>query len=107
MSRILTRLQQRYEKVALLIVDELGFVPFERTGGVLLFNQLAQRYERQATIITTNLPFGILTTRGDSYRSQRGRSNREPTAAHGRPQSSSNDQRDDRAAAAGGAEKEN
>ena len=45
-ERRLTVLQQRYQKVALLIVDELGFVPFERAGGELLFNLLAQRYER-------------------------------------------------------------
>jgi hypothetical protein len=32
-ERRLTALQQRYQKVGLLIVDELGFVPFERTGG--------------------------------------------------------------------------
>ena len=32
----LSRLHQRYLRVALLIVDELGFVPFERTGGELL-----------------------------------------------------------------------
>jgi DNA replication protein DnaC len=56
-ERTLTRLQQRYEKVALLVVDELGLVPFERTGGELLFNLLAQRYERRATIISTNLGF--------------------------------------------------
>ena len=42
----LSRLHQRYLRVALLIVDELGFVPFERTGGELLFNLLADRYER-------------------------------------------------------------
>ncbi len=41
-----------------MIEDELGFVPFERAGGELLFNLLAQRYERCATIITTNLAFG-------------------------------------------------
>jgi DNA replication protein DnaC len=95
-ERRLTVLQQRYQKVALLIVDELGFVPFERTGGELLFNLLAQRYEHRSTVITTNLAFSewvkvfgdeklttalldrlshhahILTTRGDSFRSQRG-----------------------------------
>jgi DNA replication protein DnaC len=40
-----------------LIVDELGFVPFECAGGELLFNLLAQRYERRSTIITSNLAF--------------------------------------------------
>jgi DNA replication protein DnaC len=45
-QRRLTVLQQRYQKVALLMVDELSFVPFERAGGDLLFNLLAQRNER-------------------------------------------------------------
>jgi len=56
-ERRLTVLQLRYPKVALLVVDELGFVPFERAGGELLFNLLAQRYERRSTIIRTNLAF--------------------------------------------------
>ncbi len=43
--------------MALLIVDELGFVPFDRTGGELLFNLLADRYERRSTTVTTNLAF--------------------------------------------------
>jgi DNA replication protein DnaC len=95
-ERRLTALQQRYQKVALPIVNELGFVPFERAGGELLFNLLTERYECRSTIITTNLAFSewvkvfgdeklttalldrlsqhahILTTRGDSFRSQRG-----------------------------------
>ena len=37
-QRTLSRLHQRCQKVDLLIVDELGFVPFDRTGGELLFN---------------------------------------------------------------------
>jgi hypothetical protein len=41
----------------LLIIDERGFVPVDRTGGELRFNLLAERYERRATIITTNLAF--------------------------------------------------
>ncbi len=41
----------------LLIIDELGFVPPARTGAELLFELISQRYERRATIITSNLPF--------------------------------------------------
>lgn len=54
-ERRLTALQQRCQKVALLVVDELGLAPFERVGGELLFNLPAQRYERRSTIITSNL----------------------------------------------------
>lgn len=39
----------------MLIIDELGFVPFDRTGGELLFNALASRYERKSVVVTTNL----------------------------------------------------
>ena len=54
-ERTLGRLHRRYQKVPLLIVDELGFVPFKREGGELLFNLLADRYERRSTAVTTNL----------------------------------------------------
>lgn len=102
-ERSLTRLHQRYLQVAFLIVDELGFVPFDRAGGELLFNLLADRYERRSTLVTTNLSFGewvqvfgdeklttalldrlghhahVLTTKGSSYRMQGRRTTLAPT----------------------------
>lgn len=56
-DRQLGRLHRRLTRAALLIVDELGFVPFSREGGELLFNLLSERYERRSTMITTNLAF--------------------------------------------------
>jgi DNA replication protein DnaC len=56
-ARELGRLQRRLYKVDLLVVDELGFVPFDRAGGELLFNLLTERYERRSVILTTNLAF--------------------------------------------------
>ena len=40
------------------LIDELGFVPFDRAGGELLFNLLSDRYETRSTAITSNLNFG-------------------------------------------------
>jgi DNA replication protein DnaC len=95
-ARMLARLHQRFLRTSLLIIDELGFVPFERAGGELLFNLLSERHERRSTVVTTNLAFSewvdvlgdeklttalldrlahrahILTTKGPSYR-MRGR----------------------------------
>lgn len=34
-------------RVEVLIIDELGFVPFDRVGGELLFNLITDRYERR------------------------------------------------------------
>jgi DNA replication protein DnaC len=61
-TRELTRLQQRLLRVDVLIVDELGFVPFDRVGGELLFNLITDRYERRATVVTTNLAFAEWVT---------------------------------------------
>ena len=53
----LLRLQKQMAGVNLLIIDELGFVPFSKTGAELLFELISQRYERGSILITTNLPF--------------------------------------------------
>ena len=56
-ERRLIRLQQSLASVQLLIIDELGYVPLSQTGAELLFDVFSQRYERAATIVTSNLPF--------------------------------------------------
>ena len=95
-QRELTRLQRRMRRVDLLILDELGFVPFERAGGELLFNLIADRYERKSVLVTSNLAFSewpkifggdeklttalldrlahhaaVITTKGKSFRMRR------------------------------------
>lgn len=51
----------RYSRLDLLILDELGYVPFSREGAELLFQILAERHERKSVIITTNLGFADWT----------------------------------------------
>jgi len=71
----LLRFQRQLAGVELLIIDELGFVPLSKTGAELLFELplsecrhspvgqgISQRYERGATIITSNLPFDEWTS---------------------------------------------
>jgi DNA replication protein DnaC len=89
----LSRTMRRLERIDLVILDEVGFVPFDRTGGELLFNVLASRHGRRSVLITTNLAFAewprvfggdeklttalldrlaehatVITTKGKSYR---------------------------------------
>ena len=56
-ERRLLRLQKQMVSHKLLLIDELGFVPLSKTGAELLFELISQRYERGATLITSNLPF--------------------------------------------------
>lgn len=56
-ERRLLRFQNQMAAYQLLIIDELGFVPLSKTGAELLFELISQRYERGATLITSNLPF--------------------------------------------------
>ncbi len=91
-ERRLLRFQIQMAGHKLLIIDELGFVPLSKTGAEPLFELISQRYERGATLITSNLPFDewtetfgterltgalldrlthhvhIIETNGDSYR---------------------------------------
>jgi DNA replication protein DnaC len=58
----LLRQQRQFANYKLLIIDELGYVPLSQTGAELLFEVFSQRYERGATIVTSNLPFDEWTS---------------------------------------------
>jgi DNA replication protein DnaC len=56
-NRLLQRFHKQLERLDLLILDELGYVPFTKAGAELLFDVVARAYERSSLIVTTNLPF--------------------------------------------------
>ena len=56
-DRQLKRFLFQLEKQHLLILDELGYVPFSKAGAELLFDVVSRAYERQSLMVTTNLPF--------------------------------------------------
>jgi len=60
-ERALQRLVQKYVRYDLLILDELGYIPFSKEGSELLFQVLAERHERGSVMITTNLGFADWT----------------------------------------------
>jgi DNA replication protein DnaC len=53
----LDRLLAQLDRAELLIVDELGYLSFSRTGAELLFQVFAERYERRSLLLTSNLAF--------------------------------------------------
>ena len=93
-ERALGLMHRRLHRADLLIIDELGFVPFSRAGSELLYNLVSDRSGRRSTMITTNLAFSewvqvfgdekltvalldrlcehseILVTKGQSYRTR-------------------------------------
>ena len=61
-ERSLKNYLARLQKYALIIVDELGYIPFSPEGAQLLFQVFAKRYERGSLLVTSNLAFAQWTT---------------------------------------------
>jgi len=56
-DRQLQRILEQLGRHQLLILDELGYVPFSKAGAELLFEVVSRAYEQTSLIVTTNLPF--------------------------------------------------
>ena len=56
-ERRLQRLQKQLQRLHLLVIDELGYVPFSKIGAQMLFEVVGRAYEQQSLMVTTNLPF--------------------------------------------------
>ena len=99
----------RLSRHPLLVIDEVGYIPFEPEAANLFFQLVAARYERASLIVTSNKPFGrwgevfgdevvaaamidrlvhhaeVISLKGDSYRLKDRDLGRVPTAATDEP----------------------
>jgi DNA replication protein DnaC len=57
-ERRLQRLQKQLQRFHLLVLDELGYVPFSKAGAELLFEVISQAYEHHSLMVTSNLLCG-------------------------------------------------
>jgi DNA replication protein DnaC len=58
---LLGRVLARWSRYDLIVLDEVGYVPFAQVGAELLFQVIAERAEKATVIVTTNLPFSEWT----------------------------------------------
>jgi DNA replication protein DnaC len=56
-ERTLRSFELKFEKYDLIIIDELGYISFDKEGAELLFTHLSLRAGRASTIVTSNLSF--------------------------------------------------
>jgi len=109
-DKTLQRFHRQLERHQLVVLDELGYVPFSKAGGELLFEVVSRAYERQSLLVTTNLPFEnwteilgserltgalldrlthrvhILEANGESYRLRHAKKRASRTPNHMQPQ---------------------
>ena len=67
-ERQLEQFNRQLERLDLLVLDELGYVPFSKAGAELLFEVISRAYERTSLILTSNLPFESWTEMFGSQR---------------------------------------
>jgi DNA replication protein DnaC len=58
----LSRIESRLDRHDLVVLDEVGYVPFSQDGARLLFNFISSKYERGSLILTSNLEFAKWTS---------------------------------------------